>query len=708
MIDESTDAGQSGNASQEEERGPLELESVTVTGELRERTLQVTRTSAIVITAEELKRRSDNSLIEVLDRTPGVVPNGEGFSVRGIPYNGVGFAGSGLTVSTQIDGVALPNFNSTRNGTYSMWDINQVEVLLGPQSTQQGRNALAGAIIINPNDPTFDQEFAGRAEFASRDFQRYSAMANVPLLDDELALRVSADVLRETGLPFNTFRDEEADERENDYFRAALRWSPNDRLDAVLSASYSNTVRGVDLVIGPSFPSSFDVAFDNDGGEDAENTIVRLELDYVLSDRLTFTSQTNYFSFDQVTSRDLDFTPARLFNDAQDIGSRVVEQDFQLAFEYEKVVGTVGMFYSEIKPDNRFIFSIDAGALTGIPPLAGVTVSQNSTDRSNVQNLAVFGEVDVRLDWLSPDLSLTLGARYDDEDFDLDVGIMYDIPPEASFLAAAFQDEAGGGSTSYDAFLPKVGLTYDYTQDQSFSLVYQQGYRGGGVSTVLGGSVAFDAESTDNIELAYRGSFLDDRIRVRANAFHTDWTDQQVTATTILEIGGNELEQPTTVNAGESRLFGGELSVEADLSAQFSLFGTVAYVNSEFTTFVENANTDNAQDFAGNEFAFSPEITAYLGGSYAWENGLRFEASAAYTGSHFTDPENFIPVDDRWVLYADLGYQYKNYTLSVYVRNLLDEEYLPIGDGFPSFLGPPIQTRLGEPRTVGAFVRYDF
>lgn len=85
--------------------------------------------------------------------------------------------------------MALPARRSIFNGPYSLWDLEQVEILRGPQSTQQGRNALAGAILFRSKDPTFDPEYRIRLEAGSNSLKRVSYLVNQPLIDGKLALR---------------------------------------------------------------------------------------------------------------------------------------------------------------------------------------------------------------------------------------------------------------------------------------------------------------------------------------------------------------------------------------------------------------------------------------------------------------------------------------------------------------------------------------
>ncbi|MEM8597430.1 MAG: TonB-dependent receptor plug domain-containing protein, partial [Pseudomonadota bacterium] len=129
------------------DEGPIMLDQIVVEGELQTRTLQESQTSVAVITGESLERRSDTDLNGIAERTPGVTTSfNTDFAIRGVTSGGPSFDGGAATVTTVVDGARVSNLTVINNTNFSTWDLEQVEVLRGPQSTQTGRNALAGAV----------------------------------------------------------------------------------------------------------------------------------------------------------------------------------------------------------------------------------------------------------------------------------------------------------------------------------------------------------------------------------------------------------------------------------------------------------------------------------------------------------------------------------------------------------------------------------
>ncbi|MEM6663374.1 MAG: TonB-dependent receptor [Pseudomonadota bacterium] len=230
-------------------------EDIIVQGELQARSLQDTQTSVIVITGEELERRSDKDIYDIYQRTAGVTPgtNGRDLVIRGIQRNGLGFGG-GATISTRIDGADVSSAGRFRNLDFSTWDLEQVEIFRGPQSTQSGRNALAGVVDIRSKDPVFDFEAKARAEFGSGPTGAAAFAVNVPIVEDTLALRVSVDRDQSAGFIENTTRQSDNyGDSELTTLRGSVRFDPFDTLSTVLKYTYVREERGGESLDGARF-----------------------------------------------------------------------------------------------------------------------------------------------------------------------------------------------------------------------------------------------------------------------------------------------------------------------------------------------------------------------------------------------------------------------------------------------------------------------
>ncbi|WP_375595522.1 TonB-dependent receptor [Algihabitans albus] len=683
-------------------QGPLLLDPLVVRGQLQIRTLQDTPESVAIQTGEELERRGDFDLYDAIERIPNVnqSPQERGFSIRGIDQRGpAAGGGGGSLVSTQVDGVALTN-TGTFSGPFSAWDLQQVEVLRGPQSTQQGRNALAGAIVLRSNDPTYDLELRSRGEAGSRATLGGAVMANLPLIEDRLAVRFSADRLQTDGFVDNrTLDQDDFDAREQTTLRGKLRIDPTENLEIVASFSQTDSSRGENFIEEAFFPDDRVNLSNLEADEDSLHRNSGLRLTWRIDEAFSLESETNYYTLDYERVADRN-RPA-----ADDLGfldrssdETVFEQDLRLRYEGEDLSGVLGLFYTQTEEDFFNLTRDPASRFTNLAP-PGVFLEAETNSKTEVENFAVFGEADIGVDWLLPGLTFTLGGRYDRETVDNDIRTVATLDP-AIPSPIPLPNDRNETDASFSAFLPKIGLTYDWTPDIATSFTVQRGYRAGGaqVNGFTQQVNEFDPEFTWNYEFALRSQFFDRRLTANANLFYTDWTDQQVP---VRGPSGNS-EDFDIVNAGESRLYGAEASLEALVTPKLDVFGSIGLVQTEFLDF-----ESGGRDFSGNEFRSAPEVTAAFGATYFFDNGISVGADASYTGVSFVDADNdpAARADARFLVNTQITYDQDRWNAGFFVRNLFDNDYatrrLPQQDGSRVLIS-------GEPRTFGLYLGFAF
>ncbi|MEM6659305.1 MAG: TonB-dependent receptor, partial [Pseudomonadota bacterium] len=579
---------------QNQDNAPFDLGTIVITGELIEREIQDSQTSVVVITADEIEDRSETTLEQVLNRTPGVTADGP--AIRGVPANGpIGAPGS-RTITTTLDGIRVSDFSRFNQTDLSTWDLEQIEVLRGPQSTQTGRNALFGAINLKSRDPQFFPEYKLRMGAGQNDSYQGSFVANTPLIDDLLAFRLAVDK-RETDGFFNTANgtNDRADFEDELTLRAGLRLQPTDRFSAVLKYTFIDDNRGSGSADGGFFPQRIVQS------EIQNAQILRgwsADVTYDINDSLTFSSSTIYSDADSFSLIPDDLPRAR------DVDYDTIEQEFRLNYETGRLRAVVGAFYTKIDTDE---LTTANGPAAGLPipfPIApDATIDARITNTQSRENYALFGEFEYDL---TNKWTLIAGARYDVEEFsssDTDTLVLTNAGIQIPL-------RSNGPTTSdadYDAFLPKLGIVYNFSEDRSLGFTYQRGYLAGGSGVNLGTipfeTFEFDPEFTDTFELAYRSEFNNGTSILNANLFYTDWTDQQVFVPQSATQGDVIIE-----NAGSSEIWGFEVDYRTTLPLGLQTFVSVAYANTEFTDFVSQD-----VDLSGNEFPSSPTLTASIG-----------------------------------------------------------------------------------------------
>lgn len=672
------------------------LELVTVQGELIERSIQDTQTSVSVVSGEELNRSVDKDLFDVIDRIPGINAEGGGFGfvIRGIPAGGVG-GGSAPTVNVQVDGATLPTGQATSTGSFSTWDLEQIEVLRGPQSTQQGPSSLAGAVILKSKDPSFDgRELRLRGDYGSFNETRAAIAFNLPI-SDILALRFTAEDYQSDGDIVNQFTGEDSAAEFLTTYRAKARLKPNDRFDAVLSYTQSENRQGDQGVDQTVFPDQrIDDATSTTIGE---SDIISLDLDYSLNENWSLKSETSYLKSDY--ELDIPFIAA---NPAATPGNRTVDDtsltsELKALYKGDQLTGVLGIYYLELEKDLDFEANIpDARRffppIPGLPPIQAIFANTFDT---KTENIAVFGEAeyDFNENW-----TVIAGFRYDNEE---DSGTTTN---SSSFTPDPFMISADGQpatlDSEYSAFLPKGSIIYNFNEDVSLSFTAQRAYRAGGAATdITGNPYEFDPEFTNNFELAFRSITLEDRLIFNANAYLTDYTDMQVP-----EPGPSGTFLDSIIqNAGAATLWGIEVQSEYQLNDIVTLFGNIGYNSTEFDEYVF-VEQGQPVDLSGNRFSQAPEWTGSIGADFEFGNGVFGDFSVNYTDDSFFTTRNFPEeLNEPFTLVnARLGYQSDSWwTVQLYARNLFDEQYLARRrvDGFGS---------AGDSRVIGISLLADF
>lgn len=702
------------------------VDEIIVTAEKFGRSVEETTTSVVVVTGEELEARSVRDLYDVILRTPNVTQSfGEkGFTIRGIDQR-LG-AGGGLLINTIVDGASLPNNQSTFFGPYSAWDIGQVEILRGPQGTVQGRNAIGGAIIINSADPELDA-FNGKVRASYGELGSYQAAGalNLPLIDDVLALRLSADRRETDGWVTNPTRNgEDYDPREATTLRAKLLYRPADPLSVKYTLSSTDSSGGEDLVEFDPFPGDRINTSNLPAEEGSEHLINTLELNWTVNDALSLTSLTTFYQHDYVRIEDIDNTPLDLggLDRTQDDDSFVQEirAKIDTGGAWRALVGVYYGDFDNLSFDNFFVPTSFLN-----PQLPPGLVFQERTFSTKERNAALFGEFEYDL---TDRLTLIAGARHDDElrEFSALSATNTDNPLVVPFLPA---DELIENETDYEAFLPKLGVRYSLTGDTSVGFVVQRAYRAGGTGVaIVSGLVAeFDPEYTWNYEASLRSSAFDNRVSIEANLFFTQWDDQILSQITEFGRDNGVPLDTIPVNAGESELYGFELAVDALVTDSLTVFGSLGYVETEYTDFV----TATAE-LTGNEFNNASPVTASAGLSWKGEHGFSFVADVNYRDEFFSvstnDPARvtFVDVtndtgdvigqreicsatpcndpltlvDSSVVANMKAGYAADTWSVFLFARNLFDEDYATQRNA-PGGLAASGQLRTGEPRIFG-------
>lgn len=622
--------------------GAYTLPPLTVTGEKTDRSVMDTSTSVIILDAETIEQRAGlESTNDALARVPNMTSTGTGNYapvIRGVAGTGAAegadafFAGSRPRMNMQIDGRPA-NYNEVVFGDISLWDVQQVEVLRGAQSQLQGRNAIAGTVVVKSKDPTYDFEAGARLFGGNFETIGGSGVVSGPIVDDQLAVRLSFDTSRSDGFVHMQGYPGVDDPQE---FR-------------------NTTVRGK-LLIEPENLEGF-------------STLVTLSYaDYTAPQSEDVTRP-----FDEHAAT---FPLAAVFN--PETKSAVVETTWELtddfAFENRLSVadvkvlrhampgdGNVRIDGLEIMEEPLMRFSGFDERLSGIAGVFYFDAEQNesidlfgggSFDDS-ITTAAVFAEVTYAL---LDDLDITAGGRFEEEHHARSGGV-------GPFLIDL--DE------TYRVFLPKVGVAWHASDELTVGAVVSRGYNGGGAGFTYNPpfqSYTYDPEYVWTYEAYGRAELYGGRLNLTGNVFFSDYKDMQLP----FDLNPDPAIWASVIrNADRAITYGGEVGARWLATPELELFADFGLLKTEVT--------DNpGSGVEGHELPFAPVFTADFGGIYRHESGLEFGADAfvsdGYYSSIINEPRG--KTDPYVTVNAKLGYRFTDYypeaRIFAFATNLFD------------------------------------
>jgi outer membrane receptor protein involved in Fe transport len=664
----------------------LEIETlsevvVTVKGEKMERRLEDTLSSVVVATRRDIKENGDRTLEDVMMRTPGVYmqSGSENWGIRGVPVSGFDDQGPVTVngaVAVYVDGALQPHRMVTMN-PLPLWDIDQVEVFRGSQSTVQGRNALAGAVVMQTRDPSYKPELSAQINAGNYGQHGVSFLAGGALVEGTVAGRLALDYQDTDGYIDNVTLNKDAFSQRNVNARGKLLFQPNDDVDVLLTLAHAKHTRGENAVSAINGkPEYYDIAYDTDAHSSVNQNTVGVKLNYRFNDHWTLISETTGLSSDYDSLLDFDQTATRNREVLRDHKQKMLSQEFRVGYAAETFRGHVGLYFNRFDLKTHDLLNF------------GTTTVLEAKGDTEINNQALFGEVnwDFAERW-----QLIAGMRYDREKNDTEIR----YPIDGLGLASAPSSDQ---SHSYNAFLPKLGVSYRLAPEHLVGLVAQRGYRAGGVHLrVAALHESYDPEFTETYEFSYRGGWLNNRLRTRANLYFTDWKDQQVR---ILDNTGFI----RITNAAKSEMRGLELSNEYDVTDALTLFAGGTYNQTEYKSFESDAG-----DLSGKAFLYAPKYKYSLGATYRHSAGFTTNVNvtrqAGSPSAYITNGSGQVidtrRSDDVTLVNLTLGYKInKMYSVNAYVKNLFDEKYITNNQGDDLL-------DVGAPRIFGVAMRVD-
>ncbi|UVL99905.1 TonB-dependent receptor [Pseudomonas atacamensis] len=732
-----------------------QLETVTVTTRRREESSQDVPTPMSVVSGQNLETQRVYRIQDLQQLVPSVNvaymhARQSSVSIRGLGNNP---ASDGLEGSV---GLYIDNVYLGRPGmaVFDLMDIEQLEVLRGPQGTLFGKNTTAGVINISTRAPSFTPERSIETSVGEDGYFQTKGTISGPL-NDQLAGRFSAYRTRSDGDIKNEYDGHDLNGGSREGFRAQLLFKPNEDFNLRWIGDYNEedssagtrvlyntgpTINGVNLYESRASAAGATlvngrhrkVNLDNDQHVTVHQGGTSVEANWTLPSDFTLTSVSSYRFWNFTPRNDDGLNVPASYNAGVSVEDKQYSQEFRLAspkgefFDY-----VVGAYYFGSDLDNKSFsyYGPQADIWNGTP--AGSLANVISVGNGHIQtdSFALFAQGT----WhLSERLDFTAGVRgtYEEKN----ASVSRNAPVGGVAVAGAAANARRGRAGVYDSgdlnqysSSPSglLNLSYRITDDVLGYATLSHGEKSGGVNLAVGSaptagadSLLIGTERANNAELGFKSTLWDRRLQLNANVF---WTQVNAYQTNAYDAA-NRVQYLT--NAGSVRSRGIEFEstvvplrgLTLNFNGSYNDVSYLSYKDAPCPPEVSQAPGAPAScDLSGHQVVGASKWIGNANGEYKWNLANGFEPYV--TGSYAfrskavgtVEDSDYGQIPSYAVVNLSTGlrgdFNQGQWDVSLWLKNAFDKTYYTTlwtgGNGGYEGL-------LGTPRTLGVTGRYDF
>jgi iron complex outermembrane receptor protein len=720
----------------DEQKDSLALEEVVVTATKQTETID---RSAAAITAVSSAAMGPGRIQEIRDLAV-TVPNlsvGDQFGVnrtfiRGIGMTSIDLGADGAVAFLQ-DGSMIPRPSQQLTGFY---DLEQVEVLRGPQGTLYGRGATAGVVNMVTKKPT--DQLDGYLRLTGGNYSAYTVEAALggPIVGNTLEGRIAAKIDNHDGYGKNLYTGAQIDNLDSKAVRGILRWKASDSVTVDLIGEYfkeddynyafhylgttvvpedglaHNLLGGRTIFDAPytapgKRPNLRNIVSDQNPTNDREGESGTGIVDWKINDDWALKSVTAYRKFDRFMQDDLDSSDVNMFGVNNYIeNSKSWGQDFTVTGKGGPINWLMGAnyFHEDLHGEVKVPltnFAVLANFLNDTSYPANAFDSLNYWQNGDVKIDAWGAFVEGKYDFTDR-LALTAGLRYNYEKrkgtgyFEFDLLVPPVTPTDKS--------------KSWDDWTPKVLLEYKLDSGGLVYAQYTEGFKSG-VINVGSTNPVIDPETVKAFEVGYKTPFADGRASLRTAAFYYDYSNLQVGF-----VNANSVVE--TINAASARNYGLEVELIGRLTEDVTASLNGTWLDAKYTDFVTG---DYRQNFAqvnlkGNYLQNAPKYTLHaaldLHHPVSDSGAVIGHIDASYQDKvYFTEFNNSDAEQAAYgMLNASAGYEggEGKWSVTGWVRNASDEKVYSNNIITAPLYGSIRVGSLLPPRTYGLTVAYNF
>jgi outer membrane receptor protein involved in Fe transport len=640
----------------------VELPSMVISADFRPNAAQKTPISLTTIDSETIESRGAQHIEDILNLAPNVnvssgASRGQYFQIRGIGERSQFTSPINPSVGLMIDGIDF----SRIGGAATLFDIDKVEVLRGPQGTLFGTNALAGVINMQSKQPTNDLDIHVETGIAQYGTRNLGVAVGGALINDKLLGRASVYTHQSDGYMKNDFLNrDDTQEQDEITVKSHLKWLLSDRLTVDLNLLHLDINNGYDAF---TFDNSRHTQTNRPGEDSQKTDALALKTDWRASSSVQLQTALTYLNSDSVYAYDDDWSNNPLY-------------DYYDEYNRDRVNKSIEV--KALSNEDGWLFNNTTEWAIGVYHLAQDEKLDRNYDWGNLdsnyktKNTSVFGQLDTHL---NDKLTLISGLRV--EYFEADYSDSNDINLEIDELL----------------FGGKLGLDYQVTSDQLVYTSLSRGYKSGGINnktSLLTSQRKFDTEYLWSLETGLKSLWLDGDLMTNISAFYSLRRDAQVK--TSIDIGGGQFKDYLT-NAGKGTNYGIEAELDWAASDRLRIFASLGLLHASFDEYVNpdpasyDANGRRQAHAPAYQFSLGSEI--YLSSQWTFKANIEGKDEFYYSNSHSSKSSSYAIVN------SSLDYKNGDWKVSLWGRNLI--KITTLAD---SFLQTMHQTMMSRKLTL--------
>lgn len=647
------------------------IDEIVVTADFRERAQTDVPFSVSVMPADFVEDVSIQHFEELVNLVPNMNWSGDGHRARYFQIRGVGELEQYQGAPNPSIGFLIDDIDFSGIGTIAtLFDVESVEVLRGPQGSRYGANALGGLIYVRSATPTVARD--GRLEVTVADDNALSlgaAFGGAIGTTDTTTYRISAQRFTSNGFRDNPYLNtDDSNGRDELSVRGQLHVRPSDVFAAKLALLYSNVDNGYDAF---ALDNSYTVLSDKPGQDAQESVGASLRLDWDFAEALTLTSISSMatsnidFSFDADWGNSDSWAPVTYDYVSLNVRERdTLSQEFRVANDQ----WLIGIYAMQLQDR---VLTVNRGDY--YDPFYDFADSLDDRFGSDYEasNVALFGQYSFAL---REKTTITSGLRIEHRSTEYS---------DTAGLTNAPSESMWGGD---------ISISHAIGDRSNVYATLSRGYKAGGfnLGPVPSGKRDFGTEQLWTFEVGVKGTMLDQRMLLNASLFHNRRDDQQTRTSTQLVPGDPASFVFFTDNTGRGESYGLEAEIRFFATEQLELYGNIGLLDASL--------------YGGRSQAHAPRFTFSGGVVFRQQDGFFGRLDVTAKDEFYFDVSHDQKSQSYELLNARVGFENERWRVSVWGRNLFDTEYAVRGFFFgnePPDFPDALYTRLGDPRQFG-------